>query len=199
MTTCAHDLPATPPPMRTGARERGAALIEFAFALPLLLILVFAIIDFGHLVQTRLIMTNVSREGASIASRDQTIDPALTTLLTASGRPLDLGGADGRIVITRLNAGESEAAPNPTTGTSYSAGQLAVASRFSDGRANLGLTPALHDHLVFDVDNGTADISDITVVEVFYRYRPITPLSNFLQGMLQSNGGGLIFSSRAIF
>jgi hypothetical protein len=189
-----------PPGARSRDRgQRGAALVEFAFALPLLLILVFAIIDFGHLVQTRLIMTNVSREGASIASRDQTIDPALTGLLTSSGQPLDLGGPDGRIVITRLSAGESEAAPNPTVGAWFAAGQLGVASGFGDGRPNLGLTSALHDHLVFDVDNGTADISDITVVEVFYRYRPITPLSNFLQGMMGSNGGGLILSSRAIF
>jgi len=47
--------------------QRGAALIEAAFALPLLLLVCVGIIEFGRLYQTWQVMTNAAREGARIA------------------------------------------------------------------------------------------------------------------------------------
>ncbi len=43
--------------------SRGTAMVEFALILPVLLVLGFAIVDFGLLIQARLIITNVAREG----------------------------------------------------------------------------------------------------------------------------------------
>ena len=181
------------------SRNRGTALIEFVLTLPLLLILVFGTIDFGHLVQERLIITNVSREGASTASREGVIDPSIASLLEASGAPLDLGGPDGKLVVTRLIAGQSSADRDPTVAAQIVAGKLAIPSGYGEGRVKLGLTPKLYDHLVFRDDNATADIDGITVVEVFYKYRPITPLPRLVKGILLSNGDGVILHSRAIF
>jgi Flp pilus assembly protein TadG len=48
-------------------RERGAELIEFALVLPLLLLLVLGIVDFGFLFQRLEVVTNAAREGARIA------------------------------------------------------------------------------------------------------------------------------------
>ena len=47
--------------------ERGAALIEAALTLPLLLLVCVGIIEFGRLYQTWQVMTNAAREGARIA------------------------------------------------------------------------------------------------------------------------------------
>lgn len=44
--------------------QAGSNLIEFALVLPLLLILVFGIIDFGIALYDKAIITNASREGA---------------------------------------------------------------------------------------------------------------------------------------
>jgi Flp pilus assembly protein TadG len=44
--------------------QRGAAAVEFAIILPLLVILVFGIIDIGLLLYNKQIITNASREGA---------------------------------------------------------------------------------------------------------------------------------------
>ena len=44
----------------------------------------------------------------------------------------------------------------------------------------------------------TADISNVTVVEVFYKYTPITPISRFAPGLF-TNSGGTIISSKAVF
>jgi TadE-like protein len=179
--------------------QRGTALTEFILVLPLLLILVLATIDFGHLIQTRLIVTNVSREGGSIASRQLVLNPTLGDLLQASGSPLNLGGPDGRIVVTRITAGQSEDTPEPTISTQFSRGALAVGSRYDAADPELGLSANLYNHLVFDPDNDTADIREITAVEIYYKYRPITPLANFIPGMLRDDGDGMIIGSRAVF
>jgi hypothetical protein len=47
--------------------ERGAELIEFALVLPLLLLLLLGIVDFGFLFQRLEVVTNAAREGARIA------------------------------------------------------------------------------------------------------------------------------------
>jgi Flp pilus assembly protein TadG len=47
--------------------ERGAELVEFALCLPLLLIVVLGILDFGFLFQRYEVVTNAAREGARVA------------------------------------------------------------------------------------------------------------------------------------
>lgn len=55
--------------MTTGPRwrsERGAELIEMAIALPLLLLVVMGIVDFGFLFQRYLVLTNAAMEGGRV-------------------------------------------------------------------------------------------------------------------------------------
>ena len=54
-----------------GARDRGSAAVEFALVLPLLLLLVFGIIDFGRLLNAQLTLTQAAREGARLAAVGQ--------------------------------------------------------------------------------------------------------------------------------
>ena len=44
--------------------QNGAAMVEFAFVLPLLLILVCGVIEFGVMFYDKAVITNASREGA---------------------------------------------------------------------------------------------------------------------------------------
>jgi hypothetical protein len=48
--------------------ERGQSLVEFAMVVPLLLLLVFGVIDFGRLLMNQVTLTNAVREGARLAS-----------------------------------------------------------------------------------------------------------------------------------
>ncbi len=184
---------------KRGRAQRGVAIIEFALVLPLLVLLGLLTIDFGRLVQSRLIISNVSREGGSLASRQTNVDTTLATLLTVSARPLDLAGRDGRIIITRLTAGQSASKPAPTVAVAVSSGGLAVTSKIGTGRSYYGLTPRMYNHLTYTTANGMAEISELTVVEVYYRYRPITPLPRFVSGMLTADQGGMIVWSKAAF
>jgi Flp pilus assembly protein TadG len=53
---------------RECADDRGAELVEFALVLPLLLILIMGIIDFGLAFQRYEVITNAAREGARLGS-----------------------------------------------------------------------------------------------------------------------------------
>lgn len=47
--------------------QRGAELIELAIALPLLLLVLMGIVDFGFMFQRYLVLTNAAMEGARVA------------------------------------------------------------------------------------------------------------------------------------
>jgi len=53
------------------ARDRGAAAVEFAIVLPILLLIVFGIIDFGRLLNAQITLTQAAREGARLAAVGQ--------------------------------------------------------------------------------------------------------------------------------
>src|SRR5262245_59630018 len=73
--------------------ERGAELIEFALVLPLLLLLVLGIVDFGFLFQRFEVVTNAAREGARLAVLPGYVSgdvvSRVNTYLTEGGVPFD--------------------------------------------------------------------------------------------------------------
>ena len=56
---------------RNAPRDRGAAAVEFALLLPLLLLLVFGIIDFGRALNAQITLTQAAREGARLDALGQ--------------------------------------------------------------------------------------------------------------------------------
>ena len=63
--------------MKTLKDNQGAVLIEFVIVLPLLLILLFASIEFGVLFYNQAMITNASREGARSGIVYRTGDPRI--------------------------------------------------------------------------------------------------------------------------
>jgi Flp pilus assembly protein TadG len=79
---------------RRATDESGAELIEFALVLPLLLIILLGIIEFGFLFQRYEVVTNAAREGARMAVlpghlgyTNADIQARVNQYLTASGLP----------------------------------------------------------------------------------------------------------------
>lgn len=56
---------------RRNRDERGAAAVEFALILPIFLILLFGIIDFGYMINRSSIINNAARDGVREASLKQ--------------------------------------------------------------------------------------------------------------------------------
>jgi Flp pilus assembly protein TadG len=59
--------------------ERGAALLETAVTIPLILLISVAIFEFGRAYQTWQVLTNAAREGARIAVINGTTDDQVRT------------------------------------------------------------------------------------------------------------------------
>jgi Flp pilus assembly protein TadG len=108
--------------------DRGQTLVEFALFLPLLLILLFGIIEFGIIIYDQVAITNGIREGARVGSLyrangawtepdiqtvvDNYLKPRLITFgtpfdkstvhATWSGTPPSAGGTDGQVTVSVL-------------------------------------------------------------------------------------------------
>lgn len=59
--------------------QRGAALLETAITIPLVLLVCVSIFEFGRAYQTWQVLTNAAREGARIAILTDTTDAMVTT------------------------------------------------------------------------------------------------------------------------
>lgn len=99
---------------RTRPREdRGAAAVEFALVVPILLVVLFGIIDFGFAINRYAIVNNAAREGV----REASLGATETEIRAAATRGMsDLGGTftvtvgckkpDGTTTCTSWNAGQ---------------------------------------------------------------------------------------------
>lgn len=61
------------------ARDRGAAAVEMALVLPLIVFLVFGIIDFGRMFNAQITLTEAAREGARAVALGESADPRVAT------------------------------------------------------------------------------------------------------------------------
>jgi len=86
---------------RNQQNRRGASVVEFAIVLPLFLVIVLGIIEFGRAMQVSQLVTNVAREGARRAiipgSTNTDVQTSITTFLKET---LNVDGANVTITIT---------------------------------------------------------------------------------------------------
>jgi Flp pilus assembly protein TadG len=86
-------------------RQHGLAAVEFALLLPILLVLLFGMIDIARALQANIIMVNIGREGANLVARGNTdLETGAQDIiyaLMASAPPLDVNQR-GMIYITRV-------------------------------------------------------------------------------------------------
>jgi Flp pilus assembly protein TadG len=74
------------------ARERGAVAVEFALLVPILVALVFGLIDFGRAYNEQITLTQIAREGARLASLN--IVDYKARMISAAPASLHLTAAD---------------------------------------------------------------------------------------------------------
>lgn len=90
--------------LQTGGilRRRGAAIVEMAVVSPLLLTMIFGVIEFGNSFMIRQIVTNAAREGARVAAIQGVVDDVAIRDAVRDGMSAVAGIpiADSDIVIT---------------------------------------------------------------------------------------------------
>lgn len=141
--------------------ERGQAVIELAMTLPLLLLVVLGIFDFGFMFQKYEVVTNAAREGARVGVLP---DYTPTDAVNRALQYLDSGGLGGPGVTT---------APSGSCGGGVVANKrCAVATTSTVTLPAVGTEPA-------------KVVPQITVVVEFdYEFTFVGPLMNLFGGTL---------------
>ncbi|MEH6623317.1 MAG: TadE family protein [Dietzia maris] len=85
--------------MLTPSRDRGAAAVEFALLLPILLLLVLGILEFGRAYHVQTTLSNAARDGVRVMALQDSVTAAVAAVET-SASPLDLSDADVTITPT---------------------------------------------------------------------------------------------------
>jgi Flp pilus assembly protein TadG len=95
-----------PQRLRRLAGDRGAAAVEFALVVPVLLLLIFGVAEFGRAYNIQTTLSGAAREGARTMALENDVGAA-TAATVAAARPLD------------LSSGEISVSPGscPTSGT----------------------------------------------------------------------------------
>ena len=91
--------------MRTRIRnEKGAALLETAITIPIILLISVGIFEFGRAYQSWQVLTNAAREGTRVAviagTTDDDVRAVVNNYMTNIGR---LGGAAGATITINRN------------------------------------------------------------------------------------------------
>ncbi|MDH4360005.1 MAG: pilus assembly protein [Nitrospirota bacterium] len=186
--------------LQAGRNDRGAASVELAFSFMIFLFMAFGIVEYGSIINERNALTQLAREGASLASRNLTTSANMMDLLESTNNALDFKNQPSKfhIYLAQVTAGNN-VNPNPT---------CAVVDRggLSNGvqpptQPNCDLPANLYDYLKWAPGTG-ATVEQFTVVKVFYEHDPITPvgaLSAQLGWGGLSTANSITMSSTAIF
>jgi Flp pilus assembly protein TadG len=155
---------------RFGDRS-GQALPELLFIGVFLLVMAFGVIDFARALIARQVLTNVTREGANLASRTTSLSNAVNAVII-SAMPLKLSQT-GYVILSTVtrNAGGTA-----TVTAQYGQGGMPTASRIGAVAATANMPSSS-----FPANNDS-----IVAAEVFYHYAPITPLGKLLSLTLPS-------------
>jgi Flp pilus assembly protein TadG len=180
--------------MRTRLRcDAGQGLIEFAMVLPLFLLLVLGVVEFGHALLDQHVVTKLTREGSNLISRDTPLQDAANAMKTMSTQPVDLTGTRSRLILSVIKRGGTTSTPNYNKDIIYQRhqiGGLPQSSRLlTRGSVSFGGAP---DYTAPNADTNTnlqitnlpptvvlAPGGMLYVTEVYTTHSSLTPLANF--------------------
>jgi Flp pilus assembly protein TadG len=108
--------------LQRARRQDGAALVETAFVLPIMLLVCIGILEFGRAYQSWQVVTNASREGARVAVlpdySDASVRARVKTYLKNGGLSaavVDSTATDIQITNTTINVNETGTVTAPAT------------------------------------------------------------------------------------
>jgi hypothetical protein len=177
---------------RHAAGNRGQSIVEFALVLPLLLLLVFGVVELAYALLDQHVVTKLTREGSNLISRNTSLQDAVSAMTAMSARPVDFG-TRSKVIFSVLKKGSTVGSGNFDRIFVYQRhqyGALPDASRLTTvgGGSFTGppdYTAANSDNAVgLQVTNVPADLiasrgGMIYVTEIYTRHDLLTPLGHW--------------------
>jgi Flp pilus assembly protein TadG len=161
------------PPARAVRDRSGQAFVEFAFAVMILVVLLFGLIDFSRFLTTRQTLINVSREGSNLSLRQTSLSNAVAAVI-ASASPLTIGntgsGPKGRVIITEVT---SISNGNRITDQYAQGGLTTASSKIGTGINSPATMPAGVTGIPLPGDK-------VYITEVYYTFSPVTPIGKLV-------------------
>jgi TadE-like protein len=164
-------------------RQRSQSLVEFAIVAPLLLLLIFGIVDFGRVIYTYITLSQAVNEGARVAIRDSPLLPDNAAVEQAVqhhaadvtlANPCPNGPISSALAPQFPNHGWIFITePNPQSGVELLSPSLENApggtmwAFHANNDPNCSATNPAHDHALLQVT-------------IKYYFVPVTPLINQL-------------------
>lgn len=170
--------------------QRGQSLIEFALVLPLLILIVFGVVEVSYALFDQHIVTKLTREGSNLISRSTSLGDAMNAMRTMSSAPVDLDG-QSRLIFSVVRNVPTVGAANynrAILAQRYAYGGLSATSTIqTQGGASFGGAP---EYAAANQDNNTnlrvtnlpVTLSlgaSLYVTEIYTRHPTLTPLANF--------------------
>ena len=176
---------------RRFASSQGQTLVEFAMVLPILLVIMLGVIEFGYLLLDEHVVTKLTREGSNLISRNTSLLDAVTAMKGMSTRPVNLDSGS-RLIFSVVKNVATTGANNFNKDVLYQRyeyGTLSAQSALTTrGSGSFGGAP---DYQAVNSDNdtnlqitnlpaGLTVAGDMLYVTELYTLHPlITPLNRF--------------------
>ena len=153
---------------------RGQSLLEFALALPVLLILFLGLIELALVLRAQLVLTNANREAARYASHGAFTDEQVaerTKISFANQLPVELSGPEANtgIIITRFHI--PTGAADPDYDSPYITGTLTYTTGSGEVRETPSkLEPESYAQELKAKNTGFFTTNDVVIVETYYHH-----------------------------
>ncbi len=164
----------------------GQSMVELALILPIMLLLLLGVVDFGRAILFNNILINMSREGANLASRSTDLEKQfIISALNHTSAPLTMA-SHGMVYITRVkgvkdSAGKLVAAVEEQYRSPSGSGDLSLKSKLwncpswdaATGKCTVPAAVAARE-VSLPLPNPLALNAEVHVAEVIYDYIPVT-------------------------